>query len=167
MEHGGGYYVKHCIFIAKHNVFVISLNDKYKRSSKLEIHAFRSTEVVRDSYVIKGKVPDIDTPFVARSYSFTGCLGQKPVLTQYKDEIDENYKNIVNTEKLLEYLFDSSIKVMVFCHEPDILSIGFRDGKIQSFFVNISTDKNNFDEDQDSDGEEENKGTLLMKKAFE
>ncbi len=35
------FYVTHCIFIPKRNVFAICLNDKYKRNSKLEVYSFR------------------------------------------------------------------------------------------------------------------------------
>lgn len=151
--------MRHCLFIAKHNVFVLCLNDKAKRTSKLELYAFKSTGVVRDSYVIKSRVPDIDQPILPRSYSFSGCLGSRSSLTQreeLKDDIDENYKNIQNTEKLLEYLFDNPIKSLSFCDELNLLSIGFRDGNIQSFFVHITVEKND-DEGADSDEEHYNR----------
>jgi hypothetical protein len=35
------FYVTNCIFIPNHNVFILCLNDKYKRNSKLEVYSFR------------------------------------------------------------------------------------------------------------------------------
>jgi hypothetical protein len=65
---------------------------------------------------------------------------------------------------------------MTYCEDLDLLSIGFRDGKIQSFFMNIEFDKDNSDDSDEDDGSgrnnnfnqaRKNEGTLLMKKAFE
>lgn len=74
------FYVTQCLFIAKHHIFVICLNEKSKKNSKLEIYNFRSIDVVKDSFVIESnKSKEVDLPF-DRSYSF-GCLGRSPHLS--------------------------------------------------------------------------------------
>ena len=82
-----GFYVTQCIFIARHNIFVMCLNDKSKRSSKLEIYAFKSTSLVRDSYFMKtGRLPEIDHVPFTRRYSFQGCLGARTSTFFNKEE---------------------------------------------------------------------------------
>ena len=36
-----GFFVSCCVFIPERNVFVLCLNDKYRRNSKLEVYSFR------------------------------------------------------------------------------------------------------------------------------
>ena len=48
------YYVTNCIFLNQHDLFVLALNEKSKKSSKIEIYTFKSTELVKDSYLMKG-----------------------------------------------------------------------------------------------------------------
>lgn len=73
------FYVSSCIFLPNHNVFVLCLNDKYRRNSKLEVYSFRQTGVVRDSYVMKGGSFFFPEAPIFRTFSFSGCLGQKTV----------------------------------------------------------------------------------------
>lgn len=45
---------------------------------------------------------------------------------------------------------------MTYCEEMDLVSIGFRDGKIQSFFLNIEVDKEDAEPIEDeSDSEKD------------
>ena len=47
------FYVKQCIFVPKHNVFILCLNDKFKKNSKIEVYSLKYTEVIHDSYLDK------------------------------------------------------------------------------------------------------------------
>ncbi len=70
------FYVSECIFLPHHNVFVLCLNDKYRRNSKLEVYSFRRTGVVRDSYVMKSNSFLLPDAPILRTFSFKGCLGK-------------------------------------------------------------------------------------------
>eukprot|EP00347_Sterkiella_histriomuscorum_P007307 403349456 len=180
---GNGYfYVSQCHFIPKHNIFLLCLNDKYKKNSKLEVYSFRQTAVVRDSYVIKAATSfTLPEAPILRAFSFSGCLGQKFIgpsnissasnrdsgrsdnpqnpleALQQAQNPNNNHEDILKdvtkaskVEKLLEYVFNTQIKAMTYCEEMDLISIGFRDGKIQSFYLSVEIDKEDiYAEDDD------------------
>lgn len=64
---------------------------------------------------------------------------------------------------------------MTYFEGLDLISVGFRDGKIQTFYMNIEFDRDCSDSDSGDeqsgfsqiDNQKKLDGTLLMKKAFE
>ena len=116
------FYVTNCIFVPKKNVFVISLNDKYKRNSKLEVYSFKQTGIVRDSIVIKGGSMLLGENSSLKTFSLNGCLGRPTGLSLgagINNSIDHGGVASENSdgdllgpkgqkvEKLLEYLFNT------------------------------------------------------------
>lgn len=110
--------------MAKHNVFILSLNEKLKRTSKLEVYSFRHTGAMNESYANRTgglQVPDTFNPI--KPFSFSGCLGStsKAVsllnieakhgtsnsMMQQDEASDAYFNKIENIEKLLEYLFSN------------------------------------------------------------
>ena len=56
------------------------------------------------------------------------------------NEKEESFKSLTKTEKLMEFLFPSKIKAMVYCEELDLVTIGFKSGRIESYIVSIETE---------------------------
>ena len=71
-------YVKHCLFVPSHNFFVISINEKAQKQSRLEIHIFQKTGIVKDQYVLKQSA----TPKIART---SGSFPQRERTTSVLD----------------------------------------------------------------------------------
>ena len=100
---------------------------------------------------------------IMRAFSFSGCLGGKGISSNVSDthhnhdEPDDILKDITKSqkvEKLLEYLFNTQIKALTFSEELDLISLGFRDGKIQSFYLNIEIDKEDAEPEEDNSDED-------------
>ena len=120
--------------------------------------------MVRDSYVIKANTFMMPEVPVMRAFSFSGCLGGKVIggtntseTHHINDEPDDILKDITKSqkvEKLLEYLFNTQIKALTYSEELDLISLGFRDGKIQSFYLNIEVDKEDAEPEEDLSDDE-------------
>jgi hypothetical protein len=46
-------YVSMCIFVPKHNFFIVSVLDKASKTSRFEIHIFQKTGIIKDQYLLK------------------------------------------------------------------------------------------------------------------
>jgi hypothetical protein len=52
----------------------------------------------------------------------------------------DNFKHFTKTEKLMEFIFASKMKAMTYYEEMDLVSLGFKNGRIESYLVNIELD---------------------------
>ena len=62
-------------------------------------------------------------------------------------------KHLTKTEKLMEFVFTCKIKAMTYSNEMDLVSIGFKSGRIESYMVNIELEKDH-DDEEEMDNEE-------------
>jgi hypothetical protein len=53
-------YVSHCEFLAKINVFVITIYDKPNKSSAFEIYNFKQTGIVSDKFLLRSPSEKMD-----------------------------------------------------------------------------------------------------------
>ena len=113
IEMAPSFFVSHCIFIAKYNVFVLALNEKQKKHAKIEVYSFRQTGIVRDSYIIKNGLSIESQHSVKRSYGWQSCLSSKALFeddghssssSSFTEDTAAFFANkLQRVEKLMEY----------------------------------------------------------------
>mmetsp|Transcript_24818 Transcript_24818/g.24322 ORF Transcript_24818/g.24322 Transcript_24818/m.24322 type:complete len:261 (+) Transcript_24818:396-1178(+) len=180
MDIRGNYYVTECLFHGKHNLFVIAMNEKNKKDSKIEIHSFKCRSITQDSYNLPhgelGLLPDKQ---VQRSYSFSGCLNNKGatlLMGSGKDDMKDTglSPSLNKTEKILEYQFAYPIRRINFCINLRLLVIAFMNGLMEGYEVSVEYEHGDDSDDEDDplmQMKENNvnrvQGTVIMTKAFE
>lgn len=98
------FYVTHCKFVEKWNIFIICLTDaKKKSSSKLEVHSFKHLSPLNESYGCylakkdrKDKYELLDEPLQQEkggifSKCYTSCCPQKHASTR-RTSVSKHFK---------------------------------------------------------------------------
>mmetsp|Transcript_13141 Transcript_13141/g.9525 ORF Transcript_13141/g.9525 Transcript_13141/m.9525 type:complete len:226 (+) Transcript_13141:423-1100(+) len=166
------------MFHGKHNLFLLVLNEKSGKDSKIEFHSFKYRCIVKDSYSMHqgefGVLPDR----IHRSYSFSGCLNNKAsLLGSGKENHREHQQLGMNkTEKILEYQFQTPVKRISFCLNLRLLIVAFVSGIVEGYELSVDYERkehnNESEDDEDEnmrmeDKEERTHGTVILTRAFE
>lgn len=138
------------------NIFILCLNDaKKKTSSKLEIYSFKYLESINQKEEEGKKSVDLEldldpTPTQRRSI-FHSCLGGSSLCGDHRQSVSVSSQSTNRTtpskareeaasrepvtERLLEFVFSSKIRALSF--HQDLIILGFKDGKIETFQLKI------------------------------